>query len=52
MLSQAQSSAPGIDIMLVKQRFLSLSGQVANPARQNPPVDYMLHTYTWYMSCI
>ncbi len=32
MLCQAQSSAPGLDIMLVKQRFLSLSGQVANPA--------------------
>ncbi len=52
MLHQAQSSAPGLDIMLVKQQFLSLSGQAANPPWQNPPVDYMFSTYTWYMSCI
>ncbi len=49
MLHQAQSTAPGLDIMLLKQRFLSLSGQVANHAGENPPVDYMFSTYTWYV---
>ncbi len=52
MLGQAQPSAPGLDIMLVKQRFLSLSGQASNPARQNPYVDYMFSTYAWCMSDI
>jgi hypothetical protein len=52
MLCQAQSSAPGPDIMLLKQQFLSMSGQAANPARQHPPVEYMFSTYTWCMCCI
>jgi hypothetical protein len=28
--------------MLLKQQFLSVSGQAANPARQHPPVEYWL----------
>jgi hypothetical protein len=41
MLRQGHDSAPGLDIMLLKQQFLSVSGQPANPARQHPPVEYM-----------
>jgi hypothetical protein len=41
MLCQAQSSDPGLDIMLLKQQFLSVSGQAANLARQHPPVEYI-----------
>ena len=29
----------GLDIMLLKLQFLSVSGQEANPARQHPPVE-------------
>ena len=42
MLRQGHDSAPGLDIMLLKQQFLSVSGQAANPARQHPPVEYWL----------
>ncbi len=31
-------------IMLLKQQFLSVSRQAANPARQHPPVEYV---YSW-----
>ena len=41
MLRQGHDSAPGLDIMLLKQQFLSVSGQAANPARQHPPVQYV-----------
>ena len=40
MLHQGHESAPGLDIMLLKQQFLSVSGQAANPGRQHPPVEY------------
>ncbi len=36
MLGQGHDSAPGLDIMLLKQHLLSVSGQAANPARQHP----------------
>ena len=41
MLRQGHDSAPGLDIMLLKQQFLCVSGQVANPARQHPPAEYV-----------
>ncbi len=41
ILRQGHDSAPGLDIMLLKQQFLTVSGQAANPARQHPPVEYM-----------
>ena len=43
MLRQGHDSAPGLDIMLLKQQYLSVSGQAANPARQHPPqaVEYL-----------
>ncbi len=43
MLRQGHDSAPGIDILLLKQQYLSVSGQAANPARQHPPqaVEYL-----------
>ena len=41
ILRQGHESAPGLDIMLLKQQFLSVSGQAANPARQHPPVEYV-----------
>ncbi len=43
MLRQGHAAAPGLDIMLLKQQFLSLSlsRQAANPARQHPPVEYV-----------
>ena len=40
MLRQGHS-APGLDIMLLKQLFFGVSGQAANPARQHPPVEYV-----------
>ena len=45
MLRQEHDSAPGLDIMLLKQQYLSVSGQAANPARQHPPqaVEYLYH---------
>ena len=43
MLRQGHDSAPGLDIMLLKQQYLSVAGQAANPARQHPPqaVEYL-----------
>ncbi len=41
MLGQGHDSAPGLDIMLLKQQLLSVSGQAANLARQHPPVMYV-----------
>jgi hypothetical protein len=41
MICQAHSSAPGLDIMLLKQQYLSVSGQAANPAWQHLPVGNM-----------
>ncbi len=41
MLRQGHDSAPGLDIMLLKQQFLSVSDLAANPARQHRPVEYM-----------
>ncbi len=41
MLRQGHASAPGLDIMLLKQQFFSISRQAANPARQHPPVEYV-----------
>ena len=40
MLHQGHDSAPGLDIMLLKQQFLGVSGQPANLARQHPPIEY------------
>jgi hypothetical protein len=44
MLHQGHDSAPGLDIMLLKQQFLSVSELAANPARQHCPVEYMYHS--------
>ncbi len=41
MLRQGHDSAPGLDIMLLKQQFLSVSELAANPARQHRPVEYI-----------
>ena len=43
MLRQGHS-APGLDIMLLKQQFLGVSGQAANQVRQHPPVEYVYHS--------
>ncbi len=34
-------SAPGLNIMLLKQQQLSVSGHAADLARQHPPVEYV-----------
>ncbi len=44
MLGQGHDSAPGLDIMLLKQHLLSVSGQAADPARQHQTVTYMYRT--------
>ncbi len=43
MLRQGHDSGPGLDIMHLKQQYLSVSGQAANPARPHPPqaVEYL-----------
>jgi hypothetical protein len=41
ILRQGHDSAPGLDIMLLKQQFLTVSGQATNPARKHPPVEYI-----------
>ena len=41
MLHQGHDSAPGLDIMLLKQQFLGVSAQPANPARQHPPIEFV-----------
>ncbi len=38
---QGHDSAPGLDIMLLKQQHFSVSGQAACQARQHPPVEYV-----------
>ncbi len=41
MLLQRHPAAPGLDIMLLKQQFLSVTRQAANPARQHPHIEYV-----------
>ncbi len=41
LFCQGHDSAPGFDIMLLKQQHLSVSGQAADQARQHPPVEYV-----------
>ena len=41
MLHQGHDSAPGLDIMVLKLQFISVSAQPADLARQHPPVEYM-----------
>ncbi len=41
LFGQGHDSAPGLDIMHLKQQHFSVSGQAANPARQHPPVEYV-----------
>jgi hypothetical protein len=41
LFCQGHDSAPGLDIMLLQQQHLSVSGQAADPARQRPPVEYV-----------
>ncbi len=41
LFCQGHDSAPGLDIMLLKQQHLSLSGHAADQARQHPPVEYV-----------
>jgi hypothetical protein len=41
MIFQGHASAPGLDIMLLKQQFLHVSTSATNPASQGPPVEYM-----------
>ncbi len=41
LFCQGHDSAPGLNIMLLKQQHLSVSGQAADPARQHPPVEYV-----------
>jgi hypothetical protein len=38
---QGHDSAPGLDIMLLKQQHLRVSGQTAYQARQHPPVEHV-----------
>ena len=40
MLHQGHDSAPGLDIMVLKLQFISVSAQPANPARQHPPIEF------------
>ncbi len=41
LFCQGHDSAPGLDIMLLKQQHFSVSGQAACQARQHPPVEYV-----------
>jgi hypothetical protein len=41
MFCQGRDSAPGLDIMLLKQQHLSVSGQAANLARQRHLVEFV-----------
>ena len=41
MLRQGHDGAPGLDIMLLKPQFLSVSEQAAHHARQHRPVQNM-----------
>jgi hypothetical protein len=40
MLHQGHDSAPGLDIMVLKLQFISVSAQPADPARQHPPIEF------------
>ncbi len=40
MYCQGHDSAPGLDIMLLKQQYLCVSGQVTHQVRHPPPVVY------------
>ena len=44
MLGQGHDSALGLDIMLLKQQLLSVSGQAVDQARQHQKVTYMYRT--------
>jgi hypothetical protein len=44
MLVQGHDSAPALDIMLLKQQVLSVSGQAADQARQHQTITYMYRT--------
>ncbi len=59
LFCQGHDSAPVLDIMLLKQQHLSVSGQAADPARQHPPVEYVYRSshpllqflpQTWFSS--
>ena len=41
MLHQGHDSAPGLDIMVLKQQLISVSAHPANPARQHPPIEFV-----------
>jgi hypothetical protein len=41
LFCQGHDSAPGLNIMLLKQRHFSVYGQAADQARQHPPVEYV-----------
>ncbi len=41
LFCHGHDSAPGLNIMLLKQQHLSVSGQAADPARQHPPVEFV-----------
>ncbi len=56
---QGHDSSPGLDIELLKQQHLSMSGQAADLARQHPPVEYVYRSshpllqflpQTWFSS--
>ena len=40
MLHKGHDSAPGLDIMVLKLQFISVSAQPADPARQHPPIEF------------
>jgi hypothetical protein len=41
LFCQGHDSAPGLNIMLLKQQHLSVSGHAANQVRHHPPVENM-----------
>ncbi len=41
LFCQGHDSAPGLDIMLLKQQHFSVSGQAADQVRQHPPIEYV-----------
>ncbi len=53
LFCQGHDSAPGLNIMLMKQQHFSVSGHAADPARQHPPVEYVYRRshreYGWWM---
>ena len=44
MLSQGHDQAPALDIMMLKQQVLSVSGQAADQARQHQTITYLYRT--------